>query len=309
MLDKKQTILLIIIIGLILYTVCSNNTENFQDCDCSNENSKSKPVRSVISKVSGVGVNVCSANSIDCTTGDLNSDYLVLVNQNALVVLPDGSFSTMSPNGNDKNQLWSLVKVGEDEYKVQWKQSGDKKRVLQYENGSLSVRLSGNYNSQLWHLGYEPITNFGVPIVGSSKETQMTPEYVGNVNSIQNVNQMNLQQNENVMKMFKKIMTVLDENDKLDTPKTHTLANKPLTLNIKLGGSGKVIEDVVGRETFNNGPASLLEEYENDNKKTQEKIELENLINGNNDNGCKIPNLDNYVHKSELAQCNGCANL
>jgi hypothetical protein len=200
----KNLEILLIAVGLLILFCLINNyglgisinglLENFeetpQNCpsNCIQPTKmwyEENPIRAIISLYSGIGINICPANAPNCDVGTINDDYIILIDTNnndipqgAMTVLSDGSFTTMIPNGNDKNQLWRIVDKG-GFYKLVWKESlgTQHERVLQYENGSISVRLEGNYESQKWNISPEPILGKGIQIVDNNKYSHLSPEF------------------------------------------------------------------------------------------------------------------------------------
>jgi hypothetical protein len=328
---------------IILYS--NHSQEGFEippteptSCDCK---IASMPIRYIRSKYIGVVVDVMSADG--ATVGDINSDYLVLVKKahstQSLQANGDGTLSLSIPNGADKNQLWQIKKIENAQdlknldnnidikserypfHVVVAKNSvgTDSVLTLHYENGNLAARPLGDYTAQHWEVSFKAMTSNSVPFISSGAHSIFSSELDKSASSkrgvnistgynMQTLNDMNSQISDDVKKALKEIITTCKNDKKTETPSTSLFGEEPFKITFKLG---KGLEDIVsiGKEKFANSGSdvnSLLSRYETTQDNSQDKQELEGLINGTN--VCKTPNMDEWVSRESLRNvCSGCA--
>jgi hypothetical protein len=333
-----------------------NNPDNNPTNNCPPTQSNwwdTKPVRSIISKHLGVSINVCPKESIDCNTGNINSQYLVIIDSpnpskpsGALKVNDDGTFGIVIKNSNDNKQLWNIVRIEKKEdlvnllktgnnqpvvkevvnpfFVVVWSESNKSnqiKKVLQYENGVVSVRPLGDYEHQKWDISQNPVS-MGLDLLGGRVTSGLSSE--GRINggsSLPNLGsnntfalqQLTNNQHNNVMSGLQQLFQMLNEQQKTMPPSETIMGNKPLTVKVNLGGnSGKAVEGALTQqapEGFSDANIlDNLENYEKNENRGAQMAELDSLMTRTPTSvQCPTPNLDNYVPVSALAQCNGCA--
>lgn len=313
-----------------------------------------KPIRSIISKHLGVSINVCPKESIDCNTGNINSQYLVIIDSpnpskpsGALKVNEDGTFGIVIKNANDNKQLWNIVRIENKEdlvnllttsnntnpvvnevvnpfYIAVWSESNknnEVKKVLQYENGVISVRPLGDYEHQKWDISQNPVS-MGLDLLGGRITSGLSSE--GRINSGSSLpnlgsnnaialQQLTHNQHNNVMAGLEQLFQMLNKQQKTTPPSETIMGNKPLTVKINLSGnSEKAVEGVLTQQTpeeFSDvNILDNLEKYENNENRGAQMAELDSLMTRTPTSvQCPTPNLDDYVPVSALAQCNGCA--
>jgi len=319
------------------------------------------PVKSVISKYSGVGVNVASTDSPDGSTGTINSKYLVFI-QSPNPAIPKGAvsvdnssgvFTTITPNGSDINQLWNIVLISSanDLSKLMItstnptpiitntiypyyviitnnsNSSENSKRVLQYENGSLSVRLLGDYAAQRWDISPNSIVNPGVVVVGNNQLSSFSPEYVGNgvmaQGQSQSLSQINSTSANQIMTSLNKILGYLQSTGANSNPSSSIFGNKPLSLNVSVGGNpNRIVSDATSRitsigsfkdvssTTGTKAPSavSLLDAYTSQQLGIVSAAQVGALVSQPLAGQCNTPNMSDYISKSGIP-CTSCANF
>lgn len=313
-----------------------------------------KPVLSIISRYTGIGLNVCPIEQ-DCEIGtpegNLNSSYTISLNtpsikdttkNGVITVDPDGTYS-LNINMNSLSQRWSIrgidnhitfnkylapsQQIGENELDrvpfwiiikepvLEGTNVDDTKqnRVLQYENGSISVRLLSNYEAQKWIISPVRITK-PIKMISNSLYGSMTPEFT-NVNNGTSLAELTESNTKNVMSGINKVYDLLMQQNKITPPSENEFGNKPLTLNLKLGGNASVLGgggSGEGGETFTGGEMDVtarLNAHESEKDKKKEKLQLDQLIKEGQGLSCKIPNFEDYATQSDLSSCYGCSNL
>ena len=233
--------------------------DNFQDqepdrsiCEDQGEWQDNQPVKSIISRYTGIRLNVCASDSSDCNVGNINSTYIVLVDtpngdipKGVLTVQGNGSFST-EVQTNSPTQLWNLILIEKPAdfqmystetptntrypyylcLKTQNRKSDpddletNPNLALQYENGSLSVRLLGDYESQKWLINPDPVENLPVMILNNNQYSGFSPEFLQTGNRDPNFNvpagmnnavhQLNTLNSRQVMESLNQIQQLLE---------------------------------------------------------------------------------------------------
>lgn len=328
---------------------------------------RTSPVKSIISKYSGVGVNVSTSESPDGSTGNLNSKYLVFI-QSPNPSIPKGSlsvdnssgvFTTTTPNGSDINQLWNIVLISSDSdiselmttptnpnptitnkiypYYViitnNSNTSGNSKRALQYENGSISVRILGDYDAQRWDISPNSIVSPGVVVVGNNQLSHFSPEYVGNGVGVgvgvsggssngNNLNQMNANTTNQIMSSLNQILGYLQSTGGNTNPSSSIFGNKPLSLNVSVGGNpNRIVStgdntttsigtfgDVSTKSTVAPDVSKLLDTYTAQQLGTISSAQVRALVSQPLSEQCSTPNMSDYISKTGIP-CTSCANF
>jgi hypothetical protein len=183
-------------------------------------------------------------------------------------------------------------------------------RVLQYENGTLSVRPLGDYISQQWDISTVNVTP-GIPILNNNQLSSFSPEYVdgGVANSTAMLNSTTNQQ---IMTSLNQILGYIQANGINQTPTQSVFgststnaASTPLTVNVRLGAN--VNRAVTGsvNSFADTSPAELLKKYD--------QAAVGNLLGTTGTatpqalNGlCTTPNMSDYVSKEGIP-CTACA--
>ena len=338
--------------------------DNFQDqepdrsiCEDQGEWQDNQPVKSIISRYTGIRLNVCASDSSDCNVGNINSTYIVLVDtpngdipKGVLTVQGNGSFST-EVQTNSPTQLWNLILIEKPAdfqmystetptntrypyylcLKTQNRKSDpddletNPNLALQYENGSLSVRLLGDYESQKWLINPDPVENLPVMILNNNQYSGFSPEFLQTGNRDPNFNvpagmnnavhQLNTLNSRQVMESLNQIQQLLESQGGTTPPTTTTFGDAPITVNLKLGGTppslGVTSESAENQENFQttSNIDNLLNQYEKQTNQEDPQDTLNALIQKDSVLECKIPNFDDYVKLSDMASCNGCSNL
>lgn len=296
------------------------------------------PIKSIISKYSGISVNVIPADFPDYSGGNIDSNYQVMIEsantaipKGALSVANTGVFSKSVIDKADTNQLWKIKRITSvDDLKTL---SGNPTmnvtnmnypyylivslntltattvRVLQYENGTLSVRPLGDYISQQWDISAVNVTP-GIPILNNNQLSNFSPEYVdgGVANSAAMLNSSNNQQ---IMASLNQILGYIQANGINQTPtqsvfgSSANAASTPLTVNVRLGAN--VNRAVTGSVSSfaDTSPSALLKKF--DEAAVGNLLGTTGTATPQSINGlCTTPNMSDYVSKEGIP-CTACA--
>lgn len=272
-------------------------------------------IRSILSRPYGIKLNVCDANGSGiCDGGTLNSNFIILIDKDntktsqTLRYNNDGTYSLVIKNPADTFQLWKINKLqNTNDYVVSPLNAPN--MFLMYENGVLSVVASNEFQGTRW-LPDDTSAPNTIPLLSNQVSgAGFSSNFVEN--TPQNLQQITNQQYDQIMRMFDNLFKAIDNNTtpNLSQPAITPFnkSNNPLTINVKLGSDGK---SALSKENFvddNTNIISLLDRYEKNNKIVTDKLELNDLING--DRNCNVPDMNNYVSVSRLAECRGCSNL
>lgn len=267
--------------------------------------------------------------------------------EGALTVNSDGSFTT-NVQTNANNQTWRLIHItspsdlqtylpetqtalttssGKYPYyiclKTPTKEHGsssgtgtdttvdlenDPNLALQYENGSISVRPLGEYESQKWLIKENPIEQQSIMILNNNQYTRFTPEFIqsnnGGVNNLDNLTTMN---QHNVLKSLAEIKTLLSNREDTNGENPLIVGDTPLTVTLKLGAAQSNPENFQNtKENFqSNNMNSLLNNFQ----ASREQSTQQNVPRNNALYECKIPNFEDFVSLNQMASCTGCSNL
>lgn len=296
------------------------------------------PVKSIVSKYSGIGINVTPANFPNYSGGDSTSNYQVMVEsantsipKGALSVSNNGVFSKSLINSSDNSQLWQIKQITSTDYLKQLignptmtvspvnnpyfvvvslnSLTTAPVRALQYENGTLSVRPLGDYVSQQWDLSPINVTP-GIPILNNNQLSSFSPEYVdgGVANSVA---MANASKNNEIMATLNQILGFVQSTGINQAPTQSVFgstatnaASTPLTINVKLGSNvGRAVTSSAGFASTD--PVSLLKQYDNAQvaKLLGTSITAEPATLGGL---CTTPNMSDYVSKEGIP-CTACA--
>lgn len=357
---KNLGIGIVIVLVLIILCLALNKKESFQNQPPQNncpsveppawyENS---PIRSIISRYTGIGINVCASDSINCDVGNINSSYLINIQnpndeipQGVLTVKGDGSFTT-EIQSNSPEQMWKIIKINNATdfglystenaintrypYYLCLKEPvrrtdqggnvGDNPNLaLQYENGSISVRLLGDFESQKWLIKDTSINQQPLNILNGI--SVYSPEYVDPSSGGSNfmgggVEQLNAANQIQIMRSLNQIQKMLGDQNGDKPPSETTFGDVPISVNLRLGGN--VPDMPSSTETVENGNEgfqstsrinTLLNNFENDDQEAKDKETLNALIQKDSTVECKVPNFDDYVTLSQMASCHACSDL
>lgn len=319
-----------------------------------------KPIQSILSRYTGIGLNVCPIEQ-DCDIGtpegNINSSYTISLNvpsvnktlkSGVITVNPDGTYS-LDINMNSLSQRWKVIKIDNaktfNKYLPQSQYVNDndlgrvpfwsvikepvlegtsvtdtnQNRVLQYENGSISVRLLSNYEAQKWVISPNKITK-PIGMISNNLHSSMTPEFT-DIQGQKSLSQITDMNNQSVMSGINKVYELLMKQNKLSQPSETEFGKKPLTLNLRLGGDSSALGGE-NQDTFTGGytpgnnslnkamdVTARLNAYEYEKDKVSQKKKLDDLIKEGQGLECKIPNFEDYATQSDLASCYGCSNL
>ena len=111
--------------------------------------------------------------------------------------------------------------------------------------------------------------------------------------------------------LLTKAFDLLQKEGKIEPPTETTFGNKPLTINLKVGGNpDKVVEAVQSNEGFQatNSVTDLLDKWENKQLEPLRQAELNAFKKTNNGQSCPTPNMDDYVRKTGIP-CVACSNF
>jgi hypothetical protein len=298
------------------------------------------PVKSIISKYSGIGINVTPADFPNYSGGNVDSNYQVMVEsantsipKGALAVSNTGVFSKSLINNLDTNQLWKLKKITSvDDLKTLIGNptmivspvnnpyfvvvalnslTTAPVRALQYENGTLSVRPLGDYVAQQWDLSPVNVTP-GIPILNNNQLSSFSPEYVdGGVEN--SVAMANASKNNELMSKLNQILGFVQATGINQAPTQSVFgststnaASTPLTINVKLGSN--VGRAVTSTSKFaSTDPASLLKQY--DDAQMGKLLGTTSTAAPSALGGlCTTPNMSDYVSKVGIP-CTACASF
>lgn len=297
-------------------------------------------VKSIISKYSGIGINVTPTDFLNYSGGNVDSNYQVMVEsantsipKGALAVSNTGVFSKSLINNLDTNQIWKLKKItSADDLKTLIGNptmivspvnnpyfvvvalnslTTAPVRALQYENGTLSVRPLGDYVAQQWDLSPVNVTP-GIPILNSNQLSSFSPEYVdgGVANSVA---MANASKNNEIMSTLNQILGFVQATGINQAPTQSVFgststnaASTPLTINVKLGSNtGRAVTSAAGFASTD--PVSLLKQYDDaqigkllGTTATAAPAALGGL--------CTTPNMSDYVSKVGIP-CTACASF
>lgn len=332
------------------------------------------PIKSIISRFSGVSFNVCSVDSDNCNEGNLESKYYVSIDnpnndtpEGVITVLENGTYYT-EVKSNIEQQFWKIIRIDANNKLEKYlpentmtdaEKNNEKypyyicvktplyentsstkitppnlNKVLQYENGSLSIRFLGNYESQKWYINKKEIRNLPILTVNNYQQSQFSPELSRQSDNQQRLNALNESNSQNVMSSLKQILKLLENQGSTTQPSESLFGNKPLSVNVNLGGRnilpGQIEEQVDKRtniqtdeqnvseddivEKFQDNKKDvrrMLDNYEKNSVIEEEKQTLRKMVEDSKSDSikCKIPNFDDYVTVSQMAVCNGCSNL
>jgi hypothetical protein len=247
------------------------------------------PVGSIISKFSGVGINVTPVTPTSTATGRTKLYIIesIPVSSNDVLggvysITDDNLLTIVIKNINDINQLWTLNKTKDSKgitcyivmpylQKVKGLQF-----ALQYENGNLSFRpYSQNYEAQQW-LVSETRFNKGIPILNYNPVSVYTPEFNPNGNTssrstLSGLDDQNAQKVDDVVNLIKQSVQQYMSQLTTSTAGTNKVSassfgnsTNPLNVNIMLSNSGKSVSGFadVPSPSESNSVIALLDKYE-----------------------------------------------
>jgi hypothetical protein len=292
------------------------------------------PVQSIISQYSGMVMNVEAITG--ATTGNLSSNYYVIINigtPGVLSVKPDGTFSKEIKDKNNLAVQWKIKQINNAAdfqtlkggttpssppsnnytypyYVVvsQYNNSPTQQLALQYENGSISVRPLGNYTTQQWQISQSPVVAVPANLLGNANPASNFGS--GYSNSTANATTMlNAANNSSIKATLDQILSYVQANNINAQPSQSVFgsSNSPLTVNVKLGANtGRIVNGnpATSVGTFNNTPSdadvrSLLAAF--NNKKLGITTQAFNGL-------CATPNMSDYISKTGIP-CSACANF
>lgn len=313
---------------------------------------ENSPISSIISRYTGIGINVCASDSINCDVGNINSSYLINIQtpndeipQGVLTVKGNGSFTT-EIQSNSPEQMWKIIKINNATdfglystenaintrypYYLCLKEPvrrtdqggniGDNPNLaLQYENGSISVRLLGDFESQKWLIRDTSINQQPLNILNGI--SAYSPEYVDPSSGGSNfmgggIEQLNAASQMQIMQSLNQIQKMLGDQNGDKPPSETTFGDVPISVNLRLGGN--VPDMPSSTETVENGNEgfqstsrinTLLNKFENEDQEGKDKETLNALIQKDSTIECKVPNFDDYVTLSQMASCHACSEL
>lgn len=353
---------LLVLIVLILYVLMNNSSNTVESFSATPDPSAtqlpppvcptprildwwdSSPVKSIISKYSGVSINVRPAAYQSYSGGNLDSDYQVLIEssnksipEGVLSVGSDGTFSKSLNNPSDTNQLWKIkqIKTAEDLRTLVNKPSlsvsntenypyfmlvtansisSTNVRALQYENGTLSVRLVGDYISQQWDVN-KVNTIPGIPILDNNQLSNFSPEYMP-AGVASSTAMLNAATNSQIMNTLNQILGFVQSTGINNAPSqsvfgTTGASSAPLTVNIKLGSNASRAVSTTGATSVSNfantDARTLLKQY--DDAQLGKMLGTKGTATAESLNGlCATPNMSDYISKVGIP-CTACANF
>jgi hypothetical protein len=248
------------------------------------------PVGSIISKFSGVGINVTSVlpststgnqklyiiESIPVSSSDVLGGVYSITDDNLLTIVVK--------NTNDINQLWTLTQIKDATGATCFVVMPYLQKVkgiqfaLQYENGNLSFRpYSKTYQAQHW-LTSTTRFNKGIPILNYNPVSIYTAEFnpngnSGSISTLSNLDDENTQKVNDVVNLIKQsvqqYMTQLSASTSgTNNVSASSFGNKvnPLNVNIMLKNNGKSaftdVDAAVPAPSESNSVLALLDKYE-----------------------------------------------
>jgi len=216
------------------------------------------PWKSIISKVSGIGLNV---NAVTPQGGISNSDQQLYVIESIPTTKTDvlgGVYAIDSnnlltiviKNDNDINQFWTLNKMtdstGTTCYNVMpyVQNVSGVQYALQYENGNLSFRPhSPSFTAQQW-LASQTVFTKGIPILNYNPISLYSPEFNAfgnNTISSNNLNDQNNKQVNDVVNLIKQSVQQYMSQLTASTSGTNNISSSsfgnsanPLNINVML---------------------------------------------------------------------------
>jgi hypothetical protein len=243
-----------------------------------------------------------------------------------------GIFSKVTINSGDTNQLWliKMIKSSSDlgtllgnpnmsilnavnyPYCVVISSNSvtiGPIRALQYENGTLSVRLLGDYAAQMWDINKLPVAT-GISILANNQLSNFSPEYVaGGVGS--SVAMTNANNEKQIMSSLNKILGYIQSNNVNTAPSTSVFGSSPLSVNVKFASptaTPSVNKFADTANTSKEDVRSLLNQYNQAQlgilMGTNNVASTANAFNGL----CKTPNMSEYVSTVGIP-CTACANF
>lgn len=322
--------------------------ESFETCPAGCTSPTPVSIGSIINKYSGIAINLNAVNITGCTglncIGTETSTFQIVIPTSnpssplgVLVLNTDGSTSIGVSNANDSKQLWKLVKVNENTvmdyvtsgtpppsvvgsdffyYVIPANQTSTTivKKALQYENGSISVRILGQYETQMWLANPEQVSRPTSILNSSSQFVGFSPELVA---PSADSNSQAQQQN-NIQQTLNTILNYIQSNGVNATPSTSPVfggsssVSAPLNVNVRVGGNiarllGVGTTPPASVASFSNTDArSLLDQYNQQQLGVMPTVAP--LGAGALSGLCETPNMSDYVSKVGIP-CTACANF
>lgn len=298
-------------------------------CPC--PSGQSPTINSIISKFSGIGINVTQALSQN--SEQLYQINVVPVSSNSVIgsvyaVDNDNKLTTVILNSNDVNQLWTITEITPangtpiNVVKPYVQKVTGIDYALQYENGSLSLRqYNPDFESQHW-LTSTTTFNQGIPVVANRVDIY-TPEFapVGNFaigsGTSSTLEGKNSQQVNDVINLIKagvqqymsQLSSATNGTGQISSSSLGNAAN-PLKVNVNIGGGVSGIskfEDIL--PATKNDVVVLLDQYEQshmpqlnyDNYRLYKKSDLEVALQ--KVSPMSAPDARDYVSKT-ISTCN-----
>lgn len=289
---------------------------------------------SIISKFSGIGINVTPVTQQGSSTQQLYLINTIPINSNAVLgsvyaVDNTNKLTTVIQNMNDVNQYWTITSTtdasGTDINLVEpyIQKIAGVTFALQYENGNLSIRPFNNtFESQHW-LTSTTTFNLGIPVVVVNPASIYTPEFaqVGNFTPGSGVStsldSQNNQQVNNVINLIQagvqQYMSQLNQQTNGSNQiSSSSLGNgeNPLNINVAVNGGVKSISPFADVSNSGSTPdvLTLLNQYEQsqspsdyDNYRLYKKSDLEAALQ--KASPMSAPDVRDYVSKT-ISTCN-----
>lgn len=245
------------------------------------------PIGSIISKFSGVGINVTPVNPTGTATGNQKLYVIesIPVSSNDVLggvysITDDNLLTIVVKNTNDINQLWTFTQIKDASGVTCYVVMPYVQKVkgvqfaLQYENGNLSFRpYSKTYEAQHW-LTSTTRFNKGIPILNYNPVSVYTPEFnpYGNTSSrstLSGLDDQNAQKVDDVVNLIKQSVQQYMSQLNTSTAGTNTVSassfgnsKNPLNVNVMLSNNGKSSFTDVPSPSESNSVIALLDKYE-----------------------------------------------
>ena len=239
---------------------------------------------SIISSYSGVGINIVkvSQGTSVQSSQPLYTIQRIPVTQNATLggvyaITSDNLLTISVENINDASQFWTLTPITKStEVAVMpfIQNAENVKYALQYENGSLALRVyNPSFQSQLW-IPSTSVFDKGIPILNFNGNSMYTPEFnpygsIGKISS-NSLDSQNTKQVDDVINLIKQGMSQYMAQLNASSAGTQNVSassfgnqSNPLNINVSLSGESSQSNFAdVSSEPQASDVITLLNKYE-----------------------------------------------
>lgn len=330
---------LFLVIGFVIYYVYMKPEHFYGETDIPDNcpTQPPQPYNSIISKYSGIGINI---KSVTPDIGNISSEeqlyqiqsipvYQTDILGGVYAVSDDNTLTIVVQNKNDINQLWTLNEITDSQnnkvyiVKPYLQKVSGIEFALQYENGTLSYRpFDSNFQGQHW-IPSTSTFNKGIPILSYNPLSIYTAEFNPNasVSGNSNVNSLDNQNNKQVTDVLNLVKQGVQQYMSQLSTSTNNTGNissssignesNPLNINLNIAKNNtELFTDVTNTPTPTSSVVDLLNKYEaattpfDTSDYTLYKLsDLEASLKNTTSRYSSSLNPDEYVYKT-IGSCN-----